>query len=136
MAPSPRVLIVDDSEVMRGILRDIFRSGGYEIAGEAKDGVEAVAQYAQLLPDLVSMDLVMPFKNGIDATREIVKSNPQACVVMCSSLGQEAMVMEAIEAGAMDFITKPPRPEDVLAITRKVLKDAPPPALTPRRPPS
>jgi two-component system, chemotaxis family, chemotaxis protein CheY len=119
-----RVLVVDDAIFMRDIIKDIFASGGFEVVGEASNGVEAVQRYKELKPDLTTMDLVMPFKNGIEATREILRGDPKAVVVMCSALGQEALVMEAIEAGAMDFIVKPPRAEDVLAVVKKVLGEA------------
>jgi two-component system chemotaxis response regulator CheY len=118
---SKRVLVVDDSVFMRDIIKDIFAAGGYSVVGEAGNGVEAVEKYKELKPDLVTMDLVMPYRNGIDATREILRGDSRALVVMCSALGQETMVMEAIEAGAVDFIVKPPRAEDVLAVVKKVL---------------
>jgi len=116
-----RVLVVDDSVFMRDIIKDIFAAGGFSVVGEAGNGVEAVEKYKELKPDLVTMDLVMPYRNGIDATREILRNDSKALVVMCSALGQETMVMEAIEAGAVDFIVKPPRAEDVLAVVKKVL---------------
>ena len=116
-----RVLVVDDAIFMRNIIKDIFASGGFEVVGEAANGLEAVERFKELRPDLTTMDLVMPFKNGIEATRDILKCDAKALVVMCSALGQEAMVMEAIEAGAVDFIVKPPRAEDVLAVVKKVL---------------
>lgn len=116
-----RVLVVDDSVFMRDIIKDIFAAGGFSVVGEAGNGVEAVEKYKELKPDLVTMDLVMPYRNGIDATREILRNDAKALVVMCSALGQETMVMEAIEAGAVDFIVKPPRAEDVLAVVKKVL---------------
>jgi two-component system chemotaxis response regulator CheY len=119
-----RVLVVDDAIFMRDIIKDIFASGGFEVVGEASNGVEAVERYKELKPDLTTMDLVMPFKNGIEATREILRVDSKAVVVMCSALGHEALVMEAIEAGAMDFIVKPPRAEDVLAVVKKVLGEA------------
>lgn len=119
-----RVLVVDDAIFMRDIIKDIFASGGFEVVGEASNGVEAVEKYKELRPDITTMDLVMPFKNGIEATREILRVDSRAVVVMCSALGQEALVMEGIEAGAMDFIVKPPRAEDVLAVVKKVLGDA------------
>jgi len=119
-----RVLVVDDSVFMRDIIKDIFAAGGFSVVGEAGNGVEAVEKFKELKPDLVTMDLVMPYRNGIDATREILRSDGRALVVMCSALGQETMVMEAIEAGAVDFIVKPPRAEDVLAVVKKVLGDA------------
>ncbi len=118
---SKRVLVVDDSVFMRDIIKDIFAAGGFTVVGEAGNGVEAVEKYRELKPDLVTMDLVMPYRNGIDATREILRNDSKALVVMCSALGQETMVMEAIEAGAVDFIVKPPRAEDVLAVVKKVL---------------
>jgi two-component system chemotaxis response regulator CheY len=116
-----RVLVVDDSVFMRDIIKDIFAAGGFDVVGEAGNGVEAVEKYKELKPDIVTMDLVMPYRNGIDATREILRQDSKALVVMCSALGQETMVMEAIEAGAVDFIRKPPRAEDVLAVVKKVL---------------
>jgi len=116
-----RVLIVDDALFMPNTLRDIFSSAGFTVPGEADDGVQAVNLFRELKPDLVTMDIVMPYKSGIDATREIVQLDPNAVVVMCSALGQESLVMEAIEAGATDFIVKPFRGEDVLAVVKKVL---------------
>jgi two-component system chemotaxis response regulator CheY len=121
---SKRVLVVDDSPFMRDIIKDIFAAGGFTVVGEAANGVEAVEKFRELKPDLVTMDLVMPYRNGIDATREILRSDGKALVVMCSALGQETMVMEAIEAGAVDFIVKPPRADDVLAVVKKVLGEA------------
>jgi two-component system chemotaxis response regulator CheY len=121
---SKRVLVVDDSVFMRDIIKDIFAAGGFAVVGEAGNGVEAVEKYKELKPDLVTMDLVMPYRNGIDATREILRGDSKALVVMCSALGQETMVMEAIEAGAVDFIVKPPRAEDVLAVVKKVLGES------------
>ncbi len=119
-----KVLVVDDSVFMRDIIKDILAAGGFTVVGEARHGVEAVEKFKELKPDLVTMDLVMPYRNGIDATREILRSDNKALVVMCSALGQETMVMEAIEAGAVDFIVKPPRAEDVLAVVKKVLGEA------------
>ena len=116
-----RVLIVDDAVFMRNMIRDIFGSGGFEVVGEAANGLEAVEKYKELKPDLTTMDIVMPFKSGIEATREIVKHDARAVVVMCSALGQESLVMEAIEAGASDFVVKPFKGEDVLGVVRKVL---------------
>jgi two-component system chemotaxis response regulator CheY len=116
-----RVLVVDDAIFMRNMIKDIFASGGLEVVGEASNGLEAVEKYKELKPDLTTMDIVMPFKSGIEATREIIKHNDKALVVMCSALGQESLVMEAIEAGASDFIVKPFRSEDVLTVVRKVL---------------
>lgn len=119
-----RVLVVDDAVHMRSMMRDIFASSGFDVVGEASDGNDAVAKYQALKPDLVTMDIVMPYKNGIEATREIVKANADARIIICSGLGQEVMVMEAIESGAADFIVKPPRAEEVLAVVKKVLGEA------------
>jgi two-component system chemotaxis response regulator CheY len=116
-----RVLIVDDAIFMRNMIKDIFSGGGFEVVGEAANGLEAIEKYKDLRPDLTTMDIVMPFKSGIEATREIVKVDPRAVIVMCSALGQESLVMEAIEAGASDFIVKPFKAEDVLAVVKKVL---------------
>jgi len=115
------VLIVDDAVFMRNTLKEIFTGHGFEVAGEASNGVEAVEKFRELKPDLITMDIVMPFKNGIDATREIVGENPAAKIVICSALGQESLVMEAIEAGASDFIVKPFKPERVLEVARKAM---------------
>jgi two-component system chemotaxis response regulator CheY len=119
-----RVLVVDDAIFMRNMIKDIFASGGFEVVGEATHGIEAVQKYKELKPDLTTMDIVMPYKSGIEATREILKSDPKAVVIICSALGQESLVMEAIEAGAADFIVKPFRAEDVLAVVKKVLGDS------------
>jgi two-component system chemotaxis response regulator CheY len=119
-----RVLIVDDAVFMRNMIRDIFSGGGFDVVGEAANGLEAVDKYRELRPDITTMDIVMPFKSGIEATRDIVKSDPQAVIVMCSALGQESLVMEAIEAGASDFVVKPFKPEEVLAVVKKVLGEA------------
>jgi two-component system chemotaxis response regulator CheY len=116
-----RVLIVDDAVFMRNTLKEIFTSSGYEIAGEAANGVEAVEKYRDVTPEVTTMDIVMPFKNGIEATREILKSDPSATIIICSALGQESLVMEAIEAGATDFIVKPFKAENVIQVVKKAL---------------
>ena len=116
-----RVLIVDDAVFMRNMIREILSGAGFEVVGEAGNGVEAVDRWRELRPDVTTMDIVMPFRSGIEATREIVDTSPGAVVVMCSALGQESLVMEAIEAGASDFVVKPFKAEDVLTVDRKVL---------------
>jgi len=113
-----RVLVVDDAIFMRNMIKDIFASGGFEVVGEAANGLEAVEKYKELKPDLTTMDIVMPFKSGIEATREIIKFDANAVVIMCSALGQESLVMEAIEAGASDYITKPVDVEQLLSLMR------------------
>lgn len=116
-----RVLIVDDAVFMRNTLKEIFTSSGYEIVGEAANGVEAVEKYRNVTPEVTTMDIVMPFKNGIEATREILKQDPSATIIICSALGQESLVMEAIEAGATDFIVKPFKAENVIQVIKKSL---------------
>src|SRR6476646_794317 len=116
-----RVLIVDDAIFMRNMIKDIFADDQFEIVGEAANGVEAVEKYKELAPDLVTMDIVMPFKSGIEATREILALDKNALIIMCSALGQESLVMEAIEAGAADFVVKPFKPEDVQRVVQKVM---------------
>ena len=115
-----KVLIVDDAVFMRDMIKDIFSGGDFEIVGEAVHGVEAVDKYKELKPDLVTMDIVMPFKSGIEATKEILAFDEKATIIMCSALGQESLVMEAIEAGAADSIVKPFKADDVLAVVNKV----------------
>jgi two-component system chemotaxis response regulator CheY len=117
----PKVLIVDDALFMRNMLRDIFVKGGYSIVGEAANGVEAVEKFQEFRPDLVTMDIVMPLKSGIEALQEINLIDPLARVVMCSALGQDALVVEAVEAGARDFIVKPFQEQRVLDVVRRVL---------------
>ena len=116
-----RVLIVDDALFMRNLLRDIFSSAGWEIVGEAADGKEALQKYQDLRPNLVTMDIVMPEWSGIDALQGILAVDPEAVVVMCSALGQESMVMEAIQKGARDFIVKPFQQDQVLEVVNRVL---------------
>src|SRR5450756_3097967 len=102
MAPS--VLIVDDALFMRMMIKDILSKDGFEIVGEAENGVEAVKKYAELHPDLVTMDIVMPEMDGIEAVRNIIKMDSGATVLMCSAMGQQPLVVEALAAGAKDFI--------------------------------
>jgi len=116
-----RVLVVDDAIFMRNMIKDIFASDDFEVVGEAANGVEAVEKFKELKPDLTTMDIVMPFKSGIEATKEILELDADACIVMCSALGQESLVMEAIEAGAADFVVKPFKPDDVQRVVEKVL---------------
>lgn len=117
-----RILIADDALFMRNMLRDIFVKAGFQVVGEAANGVEAVEKYHELLPDLVTMDIVMPLKSGIEALQQITREDPDARIVMCSALGQEALVIEAVQAGAKDFIVKPFKEERVLDVVRRVTK--------------
>ncbi len=116
-----RVLIADDALFMRNMIKEVFSGNEFEVVGEASNGVEAVEQYKKLKPDITTMDIVMPLKSGIEAVREIIKFDKNAKIIMCSALGQESLVMEAIEAGARDYIVKPFKPEKVLEIVRKVV---------------
>ncbi len=117
-----RVLVADDASFMRQMIREIVEAEGHEVVGEASDGDEAVEEFKRLHPDIVTMDIVMPRRSGIDAVRGIVEIDPTARVVMCSALGQETLVTEALQAGAKDFIVKPFKPDAVLATLRKVLE--------------
>lgn len=116
-----KVLICDDAEFIRNLLRDCLIEGGFEIVGEAVNGEDAVNKYKILKPDVVTMDIVMPVKSGIDAVKEIMDYDPKAKVIMCSALGQEILVMDAIEAGAKDFIVKPFNADNLIKVIKKVL---------------
>ena len=116
-----RVLVVDDAAFMRMMIKDILRKGGYEVVGEAEDGAKAIEKYKELQPDLVTMDITMPDMDGIAAVKEIRKIDPNALIIMCSAMGQQAMVIDAIQAGARDFVVKPFQPDRVLEAVRKVL---------------
>ncbi|HJA91369.1 MAG TPA: response regulator [Candidatus Jeotgalibaca merdavium] len=101
------ILIVDDAAFMRMKLKDILEKNGYNVVGEAQNGLEAVSLYKEVKPDLVTMDITMPEMDGIEALKEIKAVDPAAKVIMCSAMGQQGMVMEAIKMGAIDFIVKP-----------------------------
>jgi two-component system chemotaxis response regulator CheY len=116
-----RVLVVDDAAFMRKMVGDALSKGGHEVVGEASNGVEAVAQFQALRPDLTTLDITMPEKDGIAALKDIIAFDPGAKVVMCSALGQESKVLESIKAGAKDFVVKPFQPERVLEAVGKAL---------------
>jgi two-component system, chemotaxis family, chemotaxis protein CheY len=118
---SHTVLICDDAIFMRTMVSDILQGAGFEVIGEAETGVQAVEKYKQLRPDLVTMDIVMPDMGGIEAVREICKAHPEARILMCSAMGQQALVVEAIQAGAKDFVVKPFQPSRVLEAVQRVL---------------
>ena len=115
------VLVCDDAIFMRTMITDILSQAGYDIVGEAESGAQAVQRYRDLRPDLVTMDIVMPDMGGIEAVREIVKHDPDAKILMCSAMGQQALVVEAIQAGAKDFVVKPFQPSRVLEAVQHVL---------------
>jgi two-component system chemotaxis response regulator CheY len=118
---SHTVLICDDAVFMRTMISDILEESGYEIVGQAESGVQAIERYKALRPDLVTMDIVMPDMGGIDAVREITSFDANAKILMCSAMGQQALVVEAIQAGAKDFVVKPFQPSRVLEAVQRVL---------------
>lgn len=115
------VLIVDDAIFMRRMLSDILTKGGHEVVGEAGDGVEATAQYKKLKPDIVTMDIIMPNMGGIEAVREIIKENRDAKILIVSAMGQQQLVVEAVQAGAKDFIVKPFEASRVLSAVERLI---------------
>lgn len=116
-----RILITDDALFMRVTLKNILTQHGYDVVGEAQNGVEAVKLYNELKPDLVTMDITMPEMDGIQALKEIKAADGQANVIMCTVMGQKNMAVEAIQAGAKDFIVKPFQPERVIEAISKIL---------------
>lgn len=116
-----RILIVDDAKFMRMILTDIFKKANHEIVGEGENGKEAVKLFSETKPDLVTMDITMPEMSGVEAVKEIKRDFPEARIIMCSAMGQQKMVVEAIEAGAKDFIMKPFDENRVLDTIQRVL---------------
>ncbi len=118
---SKRILITDDANFMRTMLAKIIKEHGYEVVGMAENGQKAIEQYKELSPDIVTMDITMPGMDGIEATKGIMEYDPDAKIVVCSAMGQKPMVLEAIEAGAKDFIVKPIKPEKVKETLDKLL---------------
>jgi two-component system, chemotaxis family, chemotaxis protein CheY len=116
-----RVLVVDDAAFMRKLVSDALTKGGHEVIGEAGNGAEAVLRYQELRPEVTTLDITMPEKDGLSALREIIDIDPAARVVMCSALGQEGKVLESIKLGAKDFVVKPFQPEGLLAAVGKAL---------------
>ncbi|QKY69114.1 response regulator [Lentibacillus sp. CBA3610] len=118
-----RILVVDDANFMRVTLGAILKKQTHDVIAEAKDGEEAIRLYHEIRPDLVTMDITMPVMNGINAITEIIKTDPQAKIVVCSAMGQQKVVVEAIEKGAKDFIVKPFDENRVLEAINHVLHD-------------
>lgn len=116
-----KILIVDDAAFMRLILRNMLTENGYEVVGEATNGAAAIKSYHELKPDLVTMDITMPDMDGITAVREIKKIDPQAKIIMCSAMGQQAVVVDAVKAGAQDFLVKPFQADRVVEAIKRVL---------------
>ena len=115
------IMICDDAAFMRMMIKDILTKNGYNIAGEAENGAKAVEKYAELKPDLVLMDITMPEMDGIQALKKIRESDPYVAIIMCSAMGQQAMVIESIQSGAKDFIVKPFQADRVIEAVRKVV---------------
>ena len=115
------ILICDDAAFMRMMIKDILTKNGYTVAGEAENGAKAVEKYTELKPDLVLMDITMPEMDGIQALKKIRELDPKASVIMCSAMGQQAMVIESIQSGAKDFIVKPFQADRVLEAVRQVV---------------
>jgi len=115
------ILICDDAAFMRMMIKDILTKNGYNVAGEAENGAKAVEKYAELKPDLVLMDITMPEMDGIQALKKIKEADSSALVIMCSAMGQQAMVIESIQAGAKDFIVKPFQADRVIEAVKKVV---------------
>lgn len=115
------VLICDDAAFMRVMIKDILTKNGYDVAGEAENGLKAIEKYNETKPDLVMMDITMPEMDGIQALKKIKEADAAANIIMCSAMGQQAMVIEAIQSGAKDFIVKPFQAERVLEAVKKVV---------------
>jgi two-component system chemotaxis response regulator CheY len=116
-----RVLVVDDAAFMRKMVTDALSGGGHEIVGEAANGAEAVQRFQELRPDVMTLDITMPEKDGLTALKEIIAVDPGAKVIMCSALGQESKVLESIKLGAKDFVVKPFQADRVLSAIEKAL---------------
>ena len=115
------ILVCDDAAFMRMMIKDILTKNGYNVAGEAENGAKAVEKYNELKPDLVLMDITMPELDGIQALKKIKEGDPGAAIIMCSAMGQQAMVIESIQSGAKDFIVKPFQADRVLEAVKKVV---------------
>ncbi|MGI6083809.1 MAG: response regulator [Acetivibrionales bacterium] len=115
------ILIVDDAAFMRMMIKDILSKNGYTVVGEAENGIKAIEKYKEVNPDLVIMDITMPEMDGIQAVKQIKALNSAAKIIMCSAMGQQAMVIESIQAGARDFIVKPFQAERVIEAVKKVV---------------
>jgi two-component system chemotaxis response regulator CheY len=116
-----RVLVVDDAAFMRKMVSDALAQGGHEVVGEASNGVEAVERFQQLRPDITTLDITMPEKDGLSALKDIMSLDPTARIVMCSALGQESKVLEAVKSGAKDFVVKPFQADRVIDAVGKAL---------------
>jgi len=122
MSNQKKVLIVDDSMVMRAMIRDILTKGGFEVVGQAKNGKEAVEQYALLHPDLVTMDIIMPGEHGTEVVRKLIELDKDARIIIVSGLSQKTLVLQAMENGARDFLVKPFEDHELLEVARKTAR--------------
>ncbi len=120
---SKRVLIVDDAAFMRMMIKNVLTQNGYEVAGEASNGQEALVLYEKVKPDLVTLDITMPEMDGIQTLKELLKIDPSANIIMVTAMGQQQLVIEAIQVGAKDFVVKPFQPDRLLEAVRKALGD-------------
>lgn len=118
-----RILVVDDAAFMRMMIKNIIEKSGYVVCGEAENGKQALEKYKELKPDLVTMDITMPVCDGLEGLKNIKAYDENAKVVMCSAMGQQAIVLEAIRAGAIDFIVKPFQPDRVLETINKAINN-------------
>lgn len=116
-----RVLVVDDAAFMRMMLTNMLTKGGHEVVGQAENGKQALEMYSSLLPDLVTLDITMPEMDGLEALKLIMEKDPNAKIVMCSAMGQQAMVLDAVKSGAKDFIVKPFEDSKILETVAKVV---------------
>jgi two-component system, chemotaxis family, chemotaxis protein CheY len=117
-----KILIADDLSFMRMVQKEILEENGYAVVGEASDGIEAIDKYKTLKPDVLVLDITMPHMNGLDAMYKIFEMDKTARIVICSALGQQQLIVEAIKAGVKDFIVKPFKPERMLSAIQKALK--------------
>ncbi len=117
-----RILLADDLSFIKMVERETLEKGGHTIVGEAEDGVDAVEKYKKLSPDIVIMDITMPKMDGLAAINAILKIDPSARIIVCSALGQQKLIIEAIKAGAKDFVVKPFDPKRLLLAVQKALK--------------
>jgi len=117
-----KILVCDDAMFTRTLISDILVKAGYQVVAEAANGVQAIEKYQQDKPDLVIMDLIMPDMGGIEAIKKIRKLDPNALIIVCSAMGQQALVMEALDAGASDFVVKPFQPAQILNTLKKLLE--------------
>ncbi|WP_256759381.1 response regulator [Cohnella sp. WQ 127256] len=115
------ILVVDDAAFMRMMLKSILENAGHTVVGEAENGSDAIEKYKALQPDLVTMDITMPVMEGVEAVKHIKSAHPDAKIIMCSAMGQQGMVVQAIQAGALDFIIKPFQADRVLSSIEKAL---------------